>query len=258
MNKLIVAAQLYTVKDLLKDKSEGEVRNVLKQIKDIGYDAVQISGIGPVTKELALRYQTICEALELEICATHVGLSDLQEDLDWIIEYHNMWKCHYVGIGSMPNGYKTKTGVIEFAKICNELGAKLNKEGIHLVYHNHRFEFEKFGSKTMMDMLFDNFDNHVEFEIDTYWVQAGGMNPVEWIEKVDGRMGVVHFKDMRIKDDQQEFAEVGSGNLDWHQILEACRKTAVIYAAVEQDAFYEDAIESLKMSRDYIQNEFNL
>jgi len=258
MNKITIAAQLYTVRELLKDKSEEQVRNVLGKIKTIGYDAVQISGVGPITKELAQRYKQICKSLELNICASHVGLSDLQQDFEWIIEYHKMWQCRYVGIGSMPTEYKTEKGVLEFAKICNEIGAKLNQEGIHLVYHNHRFEFEKFGGKTMMDILYDTFDNNVEFEIDTYWIQAGGMNPAEWIEKVDGRMGVVHLKDMRIRENQQEFAEVGYGNLDWNQIIEACRKTKVIYAAVEQDAFYKDPIKSLKMSRDYIKNKFNL
>ncbi|SHI02634.1 hypothetical protein [Clostridium grantii] len=47
-----------------------------------------------------------------------------------------------------------------------------------------------------MDILFESFDHrYVQFELDTYWVQQGGCTPQDWIPKVDGRMGVVHFKD---------------------------------------------------------------
>lgn len=253
MKDFVVAAQLFTLRDLLKDQPREKVEDTLKQVKEMGYDAVQISGIGKVTKELAKMYMEICKDLELDICATHAGLNDFEEDIDWMIEYHQMWDCKYAGIGAMGPELRNADGVLEFAERANNVGAKLKEAGITLVYHNHKFEYEKKDGKTWMDMLFDAFDPEcVEFELDTYWVQAGGANPVSWINKVDGRMSVVHFKDMKILSDEQQFTEIGNGNLEWPEIIDACINTGVKYAAVEQDRFTDDPLASMAMSRKYL------
>ncbi len=253
MRDFKIAAQLYTVRELLSGKSESEIFKVLEQIKEIGYNAVQISGVGNVDMKLAKIYAKACKDLELEVCATHTGLENLENDLPWIVDYHKMWDCKFVGIGAMPGEYRNKNGLKEFIEKCNVIGEKLDEYGQRLIYHNHKFEFEKIGSKTMMQKLVKGFDSEfVEFEIDTYWVQAGGENPVNWIYKTDGRMSVVHFKDFRIKDDQQQFAEIGKGNLNWNRIIEACRETEIQYAAVEQDSFTDDPIESLRASYKFL------
>jgi sugar phosphate isomerase/epimerase len=104
-----------------------------------------------------------------------------------------------------------------------------------------------------MDILFSETDpEYFGFEIDTFWIQSGGANPVEWIYKVNGRMDVVHFKDMAIKEDQQIFAEIGEGNLNWDAIVKACRETGVKWYAIEQDKCLRDPFDSLTMSLKYL------
>jgi sugar phosphate isomerase/epimerase len=106
-----------------------------------------------------------------------------------------------------------------------------------------------------MEILLNETDPEAfGFIIDTYWVQAGGANPVEWIRKVAGRMGVVHLKDMAIINSQQAFAEIGQGNLNWASIIKACRDTGVSWYAVEQDICLRDPFESLKISLEYLMN----
>ena len=68
--------------------------------------------------------------------------------------------------------------------------------------------------------MLENFD----FEIDTYWVQAGGGDPVDWIYKLDGRMRYIHFKDMAMDGRKQIFAPVGEGNLNWKKSLQPVKK----------------------------------
>lgn len=253
MSELIIAAQLFTLRDLLKDKTKSEIYDVLKKVKDIGYNAVQISGIGEVTPKVAKYYTEITNELELDVCATHFALEYMEENTEWIIELHKMWKCQYVGIGIMPENLRNPEGLSEFAKRCNQLGEKLKNEGIQLIYHNHKFEFEKYGGKAWLQHLLELFNpDYVQLEIDVYWVQAGGGNPVSWIEKVEGNMGVMHFKDMRIVKDEQQFAEIGQGNLEWDTIIRAAIKAKVKYGAVEQDRFTNDPIESLKVSYNYL------
>ncbi len=255
MKKPIIAAQLYTVRDLLEGKSEEDIRSVLTQIKNIGYTAVQISGIGEVTLELVDIYQKIAKDLDLNICATHFSLEFMEDNTDMIIDIHKKWQCQYAGVGSMPDELRTAEELDGFISRMNTLGEKLKEADIYLVYHNHKFEFEKINGQPWLQYFLDHFNPaYVQLEIDTYWVQAGGADPVSWINKVAGHMGIMHLKDMRIVKDEQQFAEIGQGNLDWVSILQAANEAKVLYAAVEQDRFTQDPIQSLRESFNYLES----
>ena len=56
-----------------------------------------------------------------------------------------------------------------------------------------------------------------------------------------------HWK-MVIVDGEQVMAEIGEGNLNWPDILQACRDAEVEWYAIEQDVCRRDPFESLKIS----------
>jgi sugar phosphate isomerase/epimerase len=248
MKQTQIAAQLYTVRDFAKTAEELE--QTLSKIKQIGYTAVQVSGIGPIPPA---QVKEIADRLGLAICATHIPYNRLVNDLPAVIEEHLSWNCKYVGIGSLPAESRTTSeGYIAFAKQFTEIGRKLAEAGLKFVYHNHHFEFEKFDGVTGMDLLLQSSDANFGFELDLYWVQAGGANPVEWIRKLDGRIQAIHFKDMAIVKSTAVFAEIGEGNLDWTSIIQACRETGVEWYIVEQDTCLRDPFESLAISYKYL------
>jgi len=231
-----IAAQLYTVRDYLKTPEA--IAESLKKVKQIGYEAVQVSGVGPIGDQ---ELKDLTDSEQLTICATHIPYTELTEKLDDVIKRHQLWGCKYVGLGGMPNEYRTsKEGYIEFAKKASEIGRKLDAAGLKFIYHNHNFEYVKFDGKTGMEILLEESDpNAFDFELDVYWVQAGGGDAVEWIRKFDGRMKVVHLKDMAVTAERvQLFAEIGEGNMNFPAILNACREIGVEWAAVEQDQSY--------------------
>jgi len=100
-------------------------------------------------------------------------------------------------------------------------------------------------------MLYDQADSrHLKAEIDTYWIQAGGGDPVEWIRKCAGREPLLHLKDMGITPGREvRMAEIGEGNLNWPAILKAAEQAGVEYLLVEQDNCYDRGpFESLAIS----------
>jgi len=249
MDRMTIAAQLYTLRDFLKTPED--IEKTLKRVKDIGYNAVQLSGAGPIDPG---RLKDITDNLGLKICATHISYDRLKNDTEAVIREHKLWDCKYVGLGAMPQEYRTsKEGFLKFIGEFNEIAKIIADNGLKFIYHNHKFEFEKFDGVTGMNIIFNSTDPEVfGLEIDTYWVQAGGANPVDWIRKVEGRMDIVHFKDMAILKDQQIFAEIGEGNLDWPSIIKACRETGVKWYAIEQDKCLRDPFESLEISLKYL------
>lgn len=251
MDKKQLAAQLYTIRDFMKTPED--VKASLKKIRDIGYEAIQISGYQSVS---AQEMKSLTDEFDLTICVTHIPLERLTDELDKVIEEHKLWGCKYIGLGAMPAEYRTgKEGIKAFAAKMKPVAEKIYEEGLQFIYHNHKFEFEKYDGIPGLEILLNATDQKAfGFELDTYWVQAGGANPVDWIKKVKGRMKVVHLKDMAIINDTQVFAEIGNGNLNWTEILDTCKKTGVEWYAIEQDKCPGDPFDSLKMSFDYLTN----
>ena len=110
----------------------------------------------------------------------------------------------------------------------------------------------------MMDILVENLDpDKTSFVLDTYWVQHAGGDVCSWIEKLAGRIDILHLKDMGVNKERQPFiTEVGNGNMDFDKIIKTAEKTGVKYYVVEQDTCPGDPFDSVKMSSDYIHAHF--
>jgi sugar phosphate isomerase/epimerase len=247
MSQPVLAAQLYTVREFTKT-ADGFAASV-KKIRDIGYTAVQVSAIGPIPDA---EVKAIVDDVGLTICNTHVRPSSaLWDDIDAVIAQHRVWDCKHVALGSMPGPFREEgeDGYRRFAEEATQIGEKLHAAGLTFSYHNHSFEFVRFGKRTGLDIIYEESDpRYLQAEIDTYWVQHGGGDPTAWIKRMKDRMPVVHFKDMVIDDGEQIMAEIGEGNLNWPAILEACKEAEVEWYAVEQDICQRDPFESLRIS----------
>jgi sugar phosphate isomerase/epimerase len=249
--KPVLAAQLYTVREFMK--TAHDFAATLKRVRDIGYTGVQISGIGPIPAD---EVAAILKDSGLTCCITHLRAPWPWQDLDALITQHELWNCKNMAIPALPKEYReSEAGYRRFAAEANAIGEKIFQAGLTLSYHNHSFEFVRFGKRTGLDLLFEETDpRYLKAELDTYWVQYGGGDPAAWIRKVAGRMPVVHLKDMVVIDAQPVMAEVGEGNLNWHAILQACQDAGVEWYAIEQDEYRRDPFECLKTSYDNLKS----
>jgi sugar phosphate isomerase/epimerase len=163
-----------------------------------------------------------------------------------------LWGCQYTAVGGFFPKNPTAADWHGFARDYSALATKFEGSDVQIGYHNHSHELARFeGGKTALQMLLDELDKSVWWEIDTYWIAHGGADPIEWIRKVSGRIPCVHLKDMAITPERQQLmAEVGEGNLNWPGILQACREAGVKWYIVEQDICQRDPFESLKISFD--------
>lgn len=254
MKNFIVGAQLYSVRNLAQNAED--LKNTLKSLKEMGYNTCQLSGQSREIPDEVVR--DILLETGMTPVVTHNSMDDFDNGLDALIRRHRIWNVQYAGLGAMSGEYRTGAeGFRRFAGHANEIAKKLADNGLTFVYHNHAFEFERFDGVLGMDILFDNFCPEAQFELDTYWVQAGGANPVDWIRKVNGRMDVGHFKDMAgcsENGQHHKMVPIGSGNLDWKEIIRACEETGVKYIEIEQDnaADMECPLGQMKSSIDYL------
>jgi len=241
-----LGAQLYTVRQFCKTLPE--IAETLKKVADIGYTAIQISGFGPADAHDVAK---VVADTGLTVAGTHTAWPRFLNDLNAVIEEHRLWNCPHPAIGGLPQEYRSRQGLDRFLNELVPVAEKLAQAGMTFSYHNHNHELVRFGRKSWLEMLYERADpQHLKAELDTYWIQAGGADPVAWIRRCAGRQPLLHLKDMAITADcQQRFAEIGEGNLNWPDILQAARQSGVEWCLIEQDECYErDPFESLAIS----------
>lgn len=245
-----VGLQLYTLREHLKTPEE--IKNTLKKVREIGYEVVQVSGLGKIeVKEL----KDILEGEKLYPCSTHTGYERIVKETDKVIEEHKILGADNIVCPGIPGEMHNLEGYKKVAKELTKAGEILHKNNLSLSYHNHAREFEKYRGKLGLEILFEeSHPDCLKAEIDTYWVQYGGADPAYWIRKMKGRIILVHLKDMGIKENKQIFAEIGEGNLNWKEIIDACKFSGVSWYLVEQDTCYRDHFESVRISLQNLNN----
>ena len=81
-NKLPIGVQVYGLRDLLENTPDN-FKNVMQQIKDMGYDGVELAGLYGLTPEYVK--ETLDEIGLIPISA-HVAFAEMMENLDQIIK----------------------------------------------------------------------------------------------------------------------------------------------------------------------------
>lgn len=255
-----VGIQLYTLREILPK----DVKGVIQKVAQIGYKEVETYGY---TGEAgywgmdAKAFKALLDDNGLKAPSGHFGLDEYIKTGD-----QEILKPLIAGAAALNMEYFTcpylseelRTSLEDYKKVAARLNeaAKLCKEsGLQMTYHNHDFEFQKYGDTTGYDILLAETDkNLVHFELDLYWVVRSGNDPIAMFEKTPGRFVMWHVKDMD-KADNTINTEVGNGKIDFKSIHKHAAQSGLKHLIVEQENFSIDPFESIKKSFDYVNRE---
>ncbi|MNP36719.1 hypothetical protein D3C76_1301290 [compost metagenome] len=84
-------------------------------------------------------------------------------------------------------------------------------------------------------------------ELDVFWVKKGGYDPLTYLVPYKERMPIIHLKDMS-RDEEQTFAEIGEGSIDFKPILEWGAASGVEWYVVEQDSCKRSPMDCVETS----------
>ncbi len=245
-----VAAQLFTIRDFLK--TPAAITESLEKISDIGYQAVELCALGKLKATDLLQ---LCDELGLVICAAHEASDRILDEPEKVVETLRALECKYTAY-PYPSGIDLSSdlAVSDLISRLDHAGSILAEADLVLTYHNHQIEFRKVNDKIILDMIYeDTSTQNLQAEIDTYWVQVGGGDPAAWCSKLKDRLPLVHLKDYRINEQNEvEFAEIGSGNLNFRDIIRSAEAAGCEWFIVEQDHCHGDPFEALATSFEFI------
>jgi sugar phosphate isomerase/epimerase len=244
-----VAVQLYTLRDFTKTIED--FTETCRKVKEIGYQAIQVSAIGPISDEDVRR---IAADHGLAICATHESGKSIFEDATAVAKKLERLGTKYTAYPFPHLPLTTTAELKDLAAKLDEAGKVLRDHGKVLTYHNHHIEFMKIDGVRILDYFIDNCDPvNLQYELDTYWVQYGGGNNVEYAQALKGRLPLLHLKDFQITPERQiAFSEIGAGNLNFKTIIAAAEASGCEWFIVEQDSCPGNPFDSVKQSFDYI------
>jgi len=246
-----VALQIFTVREHFD--SPKTFADTMKQVRQIGYQAVQTYQLDFITPE---EIKKIFDDEGLICCGIHESAEVIMKNPQQVIDNMNILGCKHTSVSSSVEHVNSPTYdmVLDFTEKFDTTGKVLKNAGKILTYHNHSGEFKKVNGKLILDLIYEKTDPvNIQAEIDTYWVQHGGGNNIEWIKKLRNRLPLMHIKDYGITGHRvPTFMEIGYGNLDWKNIIEEAQNSGCQWFIVEQDICPEDSLNSARKSFEYI------
>ena len=245
-----IGAQFYTLRDFCKTP-EGLAES-LKKVADIGYKTIQLSGT--CSYDAAWMKEQL-DRNGLKCVLTHTPPPRLLNDMDAVIADHDTIGCHYVGLGFWAFREERDGQTWErFMQTWPAVARQLHDGGKYFMYHDHDGEFQRLpDGRVILEALAEEIPAELMgFTVDTFWVQAGGGDPAQWLEKLSGRIPCIHLKDYAYG---RSMAVVGEGNINFDRVFEKAEAGGTRYMLVEQDDCHgEDPFDCLARSYAYLRS----
>ena len=247
-----VGVQLYTV----REQAEKDLNAVLAHISMIGYKEVET--YWNVYTHPAKKLRSMIVDNGMSVPSGHFDYDGLESKLDYAKELG----VQYVVCPMLPKDMWTSAdGFKRAADQFNKWGEQVQKMGMQFGFHNHNYEFQKFGNTTGFDILTQTADPKlVCLEMDCYWITQAGQDPVAMLKKFGSRIQLLHLKDRQpgfpttqiLGPDAEHITEVGSGTINWKAVIETGQQTGVKHFFVERDNGSTPPFESLRISYNYL------
>lgn len=227
--------QLYTLRDVIDNDPKG----ILKQVADMGYKQIEgyEGSLGIFWGMKNTEFKKYLDDIGLTIVSSHCDMNkDFERKAAEAAEIGMKYLlCPYIGRQKTLDDYK------RIAATFNDRGAVCQKAGLKFGYHNHDYSFKEQEGQFPQDIFMQNTDKGtVDYEMDIYWVVTAGQDPVAWLQKYPGRFKLCHIKD-RKKDatasETDASVVVGTGSIDFRNILGAGKKNGFEYYIVEQERY---------------------
>ena len=258
VKKKNIGLQLYS----LRASFPKDVKGVLEQVSKAGFTEVETYGysvkngfFGTSVKE----FKTILSANGLKNPSGHYDLGSLLKDgntevLKNTIEAANVLDNKYITIPWLDELIRKSADDYKIiAENMNKAAVICKESGLKLAYHNHAFEFTTFGETNGYEILLKETDKKlVDFELDLYWVERSGNNPLHLFKEHPGRFSMWHVKDMD-KNNKDFNTEIGKGTIDFKTIFAEAKLSGMKHFFIEHETNYvPNPIESVSESCAYV------
>jgi sugar phosphate isomerase/epimerase len=248
-----IGFQLYTV----RNEIEKDITATLSKVAEVGFAGVE-TAFWPqhITIKDAAK---ALKAVGLSVCSAHCELpvGDKKSEMLTIAESFECSKMIWHGWPE-DERYKTAEGIKQLAELYNESNLFAKSNGLQFGLHNHWWEFRNaIDGRVAYEVLLDDLEDDVFFELDTYWLKVAGHDPSVVVNKFGRRAPFLHIKDgpatwtETMATDPPPMTAVGKGTQNFPEIVKAADGNTE-WMVVEMDNCDCDVFTAIKESYTYL------
>ena len=239
-----IALQLYSVREAIA--AEGYAA-VVRKVAGMGFAGVETAGFPGTTAEEAAR---LFKDLGLSAPSAHIAmpLGDTKNEVLDTMAALGARQITSPSIGHEP--YQSIDGIKKACDRFNQANAVARENGYTFAIHNHWMEFQEVEGRNAYEVLLENLDETVLFQLDTYWIQTAGLDPVQIIRELGKRAPTLHLKDGPCNREEPMVA-FGQGKMDIPALVEAGGDVTE-WLIVELDRCATDMMEAVEASYNYM------
>ncbi|MDO6518460.1 Sugar phosphate isomerase/epimerase [Zobellia uliginosa] len=247
-----VGLQLYSLRNQFKT----DVPGTLKLIEGWGITKIE----GGDTYGLALKdFKKLLKTTGLDVVSVGAKFEELENNPQQVVKNAKAYGAKYVMCAWVPHD-DNKWDLEETqhaSKVFNAAGKLLKKNGITLAYHPHGYEFRPYEDGTLFDYMVQNATDYT-FELDVFWAQHGGADPLALMKKYPSKFTLLHLKDMEKgvkgnntgQEDHETNVVLGQGQVDIAGIVAEAKKLGIEYMFIEDES--SRVVEQVPLSLEYL------
>ena len=234
-----LSVQLYS----LRDAAKKDLRSVIEEVARMGYDGVELAGLH---SHAPAEVRTWLDGCGIVASSAHCGVYDGDKRAAVEDEAIALGYRHLVGgFGREP--FASEASIRALSDRVSSAAAHFIPRGFTVGLHNHWWEYD---APNKGDLLLE-LCPAVHPQLDVYWVQAGGADPVEYLRRYAGRVQLIHLKDGPL-DRNLPMTAVGKGKVDIAGVVRAARDIGVQWGIVEIDRCEGEMVTAVRESHDFL------
>ncbi len=229
---------MYSLRRMMAQDLDG----ALAKAKQLGFDGIELAWYaGHSVAEV----RDTVKRHGLQVWSCHTDVQEMLRGPEKNFEDIASFGAKYVIICHMPEN--ERPGGVDFERTREQVAmlSSMAKEqyGLTMLYHNHDFDLLPLtDGRRSLDVSYASFD--VLGELDTCWVEIRGASTVDYLERYQNRIPLMHIKDIRKNPAAAgessplpgyEFCPLGWGELDFATIFAKAQACGVEAAILEMD-----------------------
>lgn len=234
-----MTAQIHLSVQLYSLRSFGTIEDQLRSVRDAGLTFVETTSGNYDDPD---RTRHAMERHGIAAPSGHVGIDRLREDFAATVAIARSLGTELLVLWGFPDEeqQKTREGWRARGRELGALARRLSDEGLSFAFHNHDWELKMVkGGGRALDALFEGAaGSPLQWQPDIAWLARGGADADALIARSGRPMTAAHVKDLARPGealDEDGWADLGHGTLDWSALLEMLRACGVELFVLEHD-----------------------
>lgn len=248
--------QFGLITNIVQESIRMDHRGTLRQLAEMGYRYLEFGGTWGEDPGSLLSFMKEIGIIPLAGGTSMAALQgdDLQKHIEETLAMEKRYLvCYWPWMDSAENLTRDQVNVA--VDQLQQIGEACNRNGLRFAMHNHEKEFQQLDGELIYNYMLEHTDPElVTMEVDLYWAYKGGTDIREIFNAHPGRFELVHVKDSTDSPEMRSFACVGSGILDFPDLLSFRDVAGFRHLIVEHDQPEPEAeLECARSSLAYLQ-----